>query len=148
MIPAKALKTRSADAADTLPIINHRFAPNSVRGVSGRALQTLRRLALRRRVWYLALTKLERGIVDLTIKLFEEVRSRALSTALASVLAKLSGAVASGYLYRFEVVGKRLAEALSAAAVQWGHEDARFWKYNLSYIRCLGINYLNSVSKA
>ena len=94
------------------------------------------------------MTKLERGIVDLTIKLFEEVRSRALSTALASVLAKLSGAVASGYLYRFEVVGKRLAEALSAAAVQWGHEDARFWRYNLSYIRCLGINYLNSVSKA
>ena len=59
---------------------------------SGDYLRSVRLAALRRRVWYRVLDRVERGIVDLTIVFVEKVQSQVLAKELVKILAKLRDA--------------------------------------------------------
>jgi len=107
------------------------------------ALARARRKALRQRCWYRALNKLERTIVDLTIRCVEQVKSTGLRTALKRILAKLVQALRASYLDIIERIGRPLAARASRLAKSWGNMRAAQWKNDSAFTRYLGVNALN-----
>jgi len=101
-------------------------------------LARTKRKALRKRIWFRVLTKLERGILDLTIRCVERVRSPLLERSLTTILSKLSDAPEKGYLYVVEKIGRPLAAKISSMAKSWGNESAQDWWRDLALIRYLG----------
>ena len=106
-------------------------------------LARTRRKALRQRCWYKALSSLERGIVDLTIRCVEEVKSTQLRTALGRIFAKLIEAFTPGYLNMVERVGRPLAARISRLAQSWGNMRAAEWEDDTAFVRYLGDNAVN-----
>ena len=106
------------------------------------SLTRIRRKALRRRRWYKALSKVERGIMDLTIRCVEKVRSTRLRTALRKILDKLIPAIAPGYLDLVEKAGRPLAARVSQVAESWGNDRAAKWRRDGALIRYLGATSL------
>ena len=104
----------------------------------------VKRKSLRAGVWFRALEKMERGIIDLTIKCVDKVRSKRLALALANVLSKLFSALRSRFLTTIERLGRPLAAGLSDAAYTWGNVYAFKWRFDVSFIRWVGLNQLSN----
>ena len=98
----------------------------------------LRLRALRRRVWYGALDRVERGLVDLTIRWVDKVRSRRLTETLLRILVKLARAMEQG-MARVLAVGRELALQASLLAVGWGNTQAYAWRFDEGFRRTLGL---------
>ena len=93
---------------------------------------------LRRRLWYCTLSRMERGLVDLTIRWVDKVRSGRLAETLVRILAKLAMALETG-MGRVLARGRVLAEKASELAVGWGNRQAYAWRYDGSYALALGL---------
>ena len=74
---------------------------------------------LRRRLWYSTLSRMERGLVDLTIRWVDKVRSGRMTETLLRILAKLALALETG-MGRVLGRGRELALRASSLAVGWG----------------------------
>lgn len=109
-------------------------------------LARTRRKALRQRCWHKALSRLERGLVDLTIRCVEEVKSSKLRKTLAEILAKLIQTFRPSYLDMVERVGRPLAACICQLARSWGNTGAAEWKDDTALIRYLGANSLSQES--
>jgi hypothetical protein len=103
-------------------------------------LLAIRKRAYRKGVWYKALTKLERGIVDLTVKYVEKVKSPVLARIITKIVCKVLKALRSRFLVKVETLGYELAERICRLAVEWGNPGASNWKYDMKFVRFLGIN--------
>jgi len=101
-------------------------------------LARTKKKALRKRIWFRVLTKLERGILDLTVRCVERVRSPLLERSLTTILSKLSDALEKGYMYVVEKTGRPLAAKISSIAKSWGNESAQDWRRDRALIRYLG----------
>ena len=112
--------------------------------MTGAWLILIRRKALRRNVWFSTLSKLERSIVNLTIRCVDKIKSANLALAIGRIVCRVSKAFKSIFLKRVEKVGTDLAEKLVEIAVSWGYLDASNWRTDSSFIRCLGVNALNN----
>jgi len=93
--------------------------------------------ALRRRVWYRALDRIERGLLDLTIRWVDKVRSGLMARVLLRILVKLAQAMEQG-MERVLSVGRELALRASALAVGLGNRQAYAWRFDESFWRALG----------
>lgn len=113
--------------------------------MSGEWLTSLKRRALRRRVWFGVLTRAERGIVDLTIRCVDRIRSMRLALVIGRIVCKVLKAFRSGFLDRVERIGYDLAERISGIAVGWGYAEASEWRRDLGFVRHLGINAVNNI---
>ena len=60
-----------------------------------RELAEARKIALRRRVWFKLLNRVERGIIDLTVKYVNTIKSIKLAKALTAIIDKLHSAIES-----------------------------------------------------
>ena len=100
--------------------------------------------ALRKGVWFKALSRIERSIVDLTIRCVERVRSDVLMRTVVAILDKLLETLEEEYLKRVERIGREIAEKICEIASRWGNPHAWAWKYDLSFIRYLGANAVNT----
>ena len=103
-------------------------------------LESVRKVALRRRVWYRALSCLERGVVELTIHCVDRVRSGSLALALSRIVCKLFTAFRSRFLARADLLGNGLVEKISKLAISWGYFTAIEWTHDSAFIRYLGLN--------
>src|SRR2546428_91878 len=81
--------------------------------LTSRKLAGLKTRALRKRVWYGVLDRVERGLLDLTIRWVDNVRSGRLREMLLRILVKLARAMEQG-MARVLVVGRELALPESA----------------------------------
>jgi hypothetical protein len=99
--------------------------------------------ALRMKIWFRALSKIERAIVDLTIKCVETVRSNVLTTTISTIVAKILNSFEEIFLVRVEKVGRVIAKTISALGEQWGNESCSEWKNDEFFVRFLGISALN-----
>jgi hypothetical protein len=90
-------------------------------------LREVRCAALRKRTWYRALDRLERGIVNLSIKLVDAVRSDVLLGELVKILAKLRDAAKSAFTRHIEGYGVEKMWALVGQAVALGSGVALGW---------------------
>jgi len=100
--------------------------------------------ALRRRVWFKATSRLERGIVDLTIRCVERIRSPVLAGILSEIVRRILRALENGFLKRAEKIGAKIAERVCGFALAWGNNTASSWKHDPSFVRFLGVNAVNS----
>jgi len=109
-----------------------------------KSLMKIKARAFRRRVWFKALSRAERAIIDLTIKCVERVRSPTLAAIVSSVVGKVLKTLKSGFLETADRVGSTIAKKVSGVAERWGNENASSWKRDSSFIRILGINAVNA----
>ncbi len=73
------------------------------------------------------LDRVERGLLDLTIRWVDNVRSGRLTETLLRILVKLARAMEQG-MSRVLVVGRELALRASVLAVKWGNVQAYSWR--------------------
>ncbi len=98
----------------------------------------LKTRALRRRVWFGALDRIERGLVDLTIRYVDQVKSNRLRQVLVEILGKLARALESS-MVRALGRGWIVAARLSGLAVGWGDASAYGWRFEEAFHRFLGL---------
>jgi len=107
-------------------------------------LTKIKSRALRTRVWFRALSKVERAILDLTIKCVENVRSRVLEGTISTITNKIMRSLEDVFLEKAERIGQDIAEALCAIGERWGNKTSSAWKCDRCFIRFLGVNALNT----
>ncbi len=100
--------------------------------LTSRKIAGLKTRALRKRVWYRVLDRVERGLLDLTIRWVDKVRSGRMTETLLLVLLKLARALEHG-LSRVPVVGRELALRASMLAVGWGNSRAYAWRLDETF---------------
>jgi len=109
----------------------------------GRLLK-LKWKAIRCNVWFRALSRIDRALIDSVIKVVNEVRSFTLAKILLSVVEKLEDALENRFLNALKEIGFPLARKLSLSAQKWGNKSARNWAFDLSFARFLAIMYINN----
>jgi len=108
------------------------------------ALARVKAWAVRRRVWYRALSRGERGQMDLTMRIVKRVHNSLLARVLRSILKKLFEAAESKVSRLMREVGEPSAKRLSAIAKGWGCRSADAWAEDTGFIRFLTVNYMNT----
>ena len=126
-----------------------RFDPKSPIVSPGRAgkkndsamsyLAELRRRAMRRGVWWRVLDRVERGLVDLTLRCVSRLRSLTLVAALARIVVKIKRALVSPLRRLMGLVGRPMAVRVSRIAVGWGYRSAWKWAEDEGFIRYLTV---------
>ena len=106
-------------------------------------LARIKSRALRTRMWFKALSKVERAIVDLTIKCVENIRSTVLAKTITAIIDKILQFFEEDFITRAEKVGHEIAERLCAIGERWGNKACSTWKYDMCLIRFLGVTTLN-----
>jgi len=112
--------------------------------LSRQGLMKIRTRALRKGVWFEALSRIERSIIDLTIRCVDQVHSNVLMKTVVAILDKLLETLEEDYLKRVERVGREIAEKICEIAWLWGNPQAWTWKYDLRFVKFLGTNAMNS----
>ena len=100
--------------------------------------------ALRQRVWYKVISRVERAIIDLTIRCVERIRSPVLARAVSAIMRKILTTLREGFMERAENVGRRAVEKLYVLAERWGNRSSSDWKQDEGFVRFLGVIALNS----
>src|SRR2546422_5817834 len=104
------------------------FSEELVKGpITREILVGLKTRGLRRRVWYRALDRMERGLVDLTIRWVDKVRSGRMTETLMRILEEIAQALETG---GGRVLGRGKVQAARASelAVGWGNGSAFYWR--------------------
>lgn len=99
--------------------------------------------AKKRRFWY-RLSRLERGILNLTVRCVEKPKSRRLINVLTKIVAKIKEMLISPFQRLMEKVGRPLAEKRSIIAKSWGNKEAGKWAEDLAFIMYLTITHASS----
>jgi len=112
--------------------------------LSRQSLLKVRTRALRKGIWFKTLSRIERSIVDLTIRCVEKIHSNVLMKTVVAILDKLLQTMEEDYLKRVESLGREIAQKICEIASKWGNPQAWTWKYDLKFIKYLGVNATNS----
>ena len=109
-------------------------------------LAKLRVKALRRGVWFRVLTRVERVLLELTMKVVKRIRSLFLAKVVANIVEKLLEAMESRVVRLTREVGSALAHKLSGIAQEWGNNSAREWTTDPGFKQYLAVTYMNMPS--
>jgi hypothetical protein len=112
--------------------------------LSKEQLVKLRLKAMRAGVWFRALPRIDRVLVDLTIRVAGSVRSVTLARNLLAVARKLEGLLESSVLRTFREIGVRLAQKISLVAQKWGNTSAKIWASDVSFVNFLAVMHINA----
>jgi hypothetical protein len=103
-----------------------------------------RRTALRCGIWFRVLNRTERGILDLTVRCVDRIRSARLAKLVMAILIKLKLAMESAVERMVRVVGRSLAQKVSSIALSWGNVSALQWAEDPVFARYLAITQMNT----
>jgi hypothetical protein len=107
-------------------------------------LVKLRLKALRAGVWFRALHRIDRVLVNLTITVARcNVRSTTLAKNIRMVMEKLEGLLEGRLSKVVRTIGKPLAQKLSSIAQKWGNRSAKDWLSDISFARFLAVLSIN-----
>jgi hypothetical protein len=106
-------------------------------------LEGLRRRALRSKAWF-RLDRLERAVVELTIKVVDRVKSSTLAGIILGIVDKLRQWMKPSLKEVALSIGRPLAERAARIAEAWGNHEARKWLKDLGFIIYLGVSWLNT----
>jgi hypothetical protein len=101
--------------------------------LSRKQLAKIKCKAIRAGVWFKALPKIDRVLVDLTIQVAENIRSAYLAKRIFAVVSKLEGLLESRFVHLARTVGQILAENASLIAQRWGNVAAKGWSSDRSF---------------
>lgn len=125
-----------------LVVFTESFGEVTRLGMKG--LARIRLTAIRRGVWFRVLNRLERGLMNLTLKVTKKVRSKVLAKTLYSIVRKLLEALESKVDLSMRQFGAPLAKKLSLIAQKWGNNSAGNWSSDKSFVRFLTIMHINN----
>lgn len=103
----------------------------------------LRLKAKRAGVWFRSLPRIDRVLVDLTIRVASSVRSATLARNILVVTKKLEGLLESSLLRAFRGIALQIAQKLSLIAQKWGNSSAKRWAHDLSFVKFLAVMHIN-----
>jgi len=106
-------------------------------------LVKLRLKAIRAGVWFRALPRIDRVLVDLTIRVTSSIRSATLAKNILAVTRKLEGLLESSLLRAFRGFAIQLAQKLSLIAQKWGNTSAKRWASEVSFVNFLAVMHIN-----
>ena len=107
-------------------------------------LVKLKLKAMRAGVWFKALRRIDRVLIDLTIKVARyTVRSVALVKSIRAVMGKLEGLLESSLSRVIREVGFPLAQKVSSLAQKWGNTSANEWPSDSSFVSFLAVLSIN-----
>ena len=106
-------------------------------------LVKLKSRAMRAGVWFRCLPRIDRVLVDLTIKVADYVRSPYLVRSLVAVAGKLEGFLESRLTRAIREFGVSLARKLSVFAQRWGNRSAAEWEGDPGFVRYWAVMKLN-----
>src|SRR3989304_4249680 len=92
-----------------------------------RQLVKLKMKAMRAGVWFRALPRIDRVLVDLTIKVADNIRSPHLAKCILAITGKLEGILESKLSRAIREIGLPIAYKLSLFAQKWGNKAAEKW---------------------
>ena len=87
---------------------------------------------------------MEQGLISLTIRCVEQVRSSKLAAMLRSIVERLEAALRSRIERLMVAVGWPLAQRLAHFAVSWGNQNALNWCHDVKFARHLTIVHMNN----
>ncbi|MCW4005049.1 MAG: hypothetical protein NWF04_00410 [Candidatus Bathyarchaeota archaeon] len=99
--------------------------------------------AMRAGAWFRVLPRLDRALIDLTIRVTESVRSPFLTKSILSIAHKLETFLENKFISAVRDFGFPIAQKLSSLAVQWGHKKAAVWADDTGYATYWTIMKLN-----
>ena len=102
--------------------------------------------AMRRGVWFRALSRIDRVLLELTVSVVPRVRSFKLAKMLSTIVERLEDALEGRVLHVFRRFGFQLARRISLLAQKWGNRSAQVWAYDMSFARFLAIMRLNNAA--
>jgi hypothetical protein len=114
---------------------------NILNALSIGKLNETKKYALRRGVWFKALTRVERGIIDLTVKYIDNIKSATLAKVLTAIMLKLQARTESMIDKLVRTIGLPLARKISNIAVSWGNRLASMWADEPGFARFLLVNF-------
>ncbi len=107
-------------------------------------LVKLRLKAMRSGVWYRALNRIDRVLVDLTIKVAKtSIKSNSLVNQLLSVTAKIENLLENKLSRAAREYGLPQASKLSGIAQNWGNKHAHSWSSDFGFAKFLAALNLN-----
>lgn len=106
-------------------------------------LVKLRLKAMRAGVWFRSLPRIDRVLVDLTIKVADIIRSPHLARSILSIVGKLEGILESRLQRAVREIGLPIAHKLSLFAQKWGNKTAQKWENDEGYARYWAVIKLN-----
>jgi len=106
-------------------------------------LRKLKSKAMRAGVWFRALHRIDRVLVDLTIKVAGTVRSFTLAKGILTIVRKLEGVMESKFLRAIREVGFPRAKRLGSIAEEWGNINAGVWEFDLGFAKYLAAMSFN-----
>ena len=123
----------------------HETAPqdNAFSFLDKTQLVKLKLKAMRAGVWFRALPRIDRVLVDLTIKVAGIVRSFTLAKSILSVIRKLDDLLESKFLRAIREIGFPVSRRLSLVAQKWGNVIAKNWSSDGCFARFLAVMALN-----
>lgn len=107
-------------------------------------LVRLKSRAIRAGVWFKVLTRIDRVLVDLTVKVAQRVRSPSLARSILTVTRKLEDLLEGKLVRVMREFGFPLAAKLGVFAQKWGNKDAGYWKSDLGFAQYLSVMKLDS----
>jgi hypothetical protein len=106
-------------------------------------LEGLRRRALRSKAWF-RLERVERAVVELTIKVVDRVKNATLARIIFGIADKLRQWMKPSLKEVALSIGRPLAEKAARIAEAWGNHEAKEWLRDLGFILYLGVSWLNT----
>jgi hypothetical protein len=106
-------------------------------------LMKLKLKAMRAGVWFKALPRIDRVLVDLTIRVAGAVRSFTLAQNILTVVRKLESVMESRFVRAVKEVGFPMARRLSLVAQKWGNAAARSWESDKGFAKYLAAMSFN-----
>ncbi len=104
-------------------------------------LSEFKKTALRRGVWFRSLNRIERGIIDLTVRCVDNIKSTQLAKLVTAIIGKLQQAMESTVDRLVRTIGLPLARKISDIAVSWGNRLAIKWAEDRAFARFLVFNF-------
>ena len=108
--------------------------------ISAKILTEAKKTALRRGVWFKTLNRVERGIIDLTVRYVDNIKSSKLAKLVTAIIEKLQTTIESTADKLARTVGLPLARKISNIAVSWGNLSAFAWAEDLAFAKYLASN--------
>ena len=107
-------------------------------------LLSLRTKAMRSGAWFKALKRIDRVLIDLTIKVVGNIRSAKLTKSILTLANKLESAMKSTFMRKIEEIGSGLVQKISLIGQKLGNLSARSWVSDTSFAFFLAVLHINS----
>lgn len=99
--------------------------------------------AVRAGVWFRTLPRIDRALLDLSIKVVKSICSTTLAKSISAITCKLENSLRGSLSKTLKDRAVQLAQKISAMAQKWGNVSAINWGSDESFIRFLIIMNFN-----